>query len=271
MANLPAQALRRFDVRAMQPAVWVLLILAIVDVVVRIRSDGSFVDPFRIPLLAAAAAPFVFAAAVVYSAPADRRLVWGALALASTELLVVLAHILQPPWLSLGVISDAVAVVRRVGPLISVAGLVLIGVALGGLRSRLALAAAGVGAAVFVLGSLWSLARLLEPSSDLQLPFDQVVITFVAPLVTVGWAFVAGAAFDRGMRLMTLGAALIVSLAALDTVLAALSLRDPLADYGFVLTIIRMVNLAAWAALVAGALTELRPPDPETAAPEVSA
>lgn len=266
MSDLTSHGPRGFDVRAAPLAVWLLVGLALLDVVIRFRSGGSFSDPARIPSLVLVAAPFLFAAAVVYAAPTNKRILWGAVVLALAELVGLMSVVLRPPWLDLGSVSEAAVLIGRLSTFVTLVGLITLGVGLGGLHSRLALLAAAVGGSVFVLGQAWSAARLLDPASDLALPFDQIIILFFAPLVTVGWAFVAGAGFDRGLLFIPTAAALIVGYAAVNTIVIALSLTSPETDFGLLVAIATPVQLMVWGSLIWGGLTESGPRAEDTGA-----
>jgi hypothetical protein len=260
MSQLTAQAqrLREFDYRTVPAGSWIFLGLAIVDVFARVTTPSRGVALTDLPSLLIVAGPLLLAAAVLYANPADRRIVWGSIVFAAAEILIVVATLAAPERIGQNALSDLSTLLFRLSyPLVPIA-LLIIGIGLGGLRSGYALTAGAIGLVIYAISEsryLGQLPQLLAAG----MPMDAAVTGIIGPLATVGWAFIAGAAFDRGFRLMAAGAGLIVLAAALTTVLTVLNLTNPTTDFGLLSAVFQLVNVVAWACLIVGVLLELRP------------
>ncbi|MDQ3657972.1 MAG: hypothetical protein M3457_23220, partial [Chloroflexota bacterium] len=247
MAQVAFARMRAFDVRTIGPVVWVLLAIAVADVSLRIQSASTFLGPLAIPGAVMLAAPFVFAAAVAYVAPADRRFLYGAIAIAVKEFLAILQILFGPRFLGIEAASDIVRVVGDAGWLFTLVGLLLIGRALGGVRSRRGWAAVAFGIGVFVLSDAWNASRLISNPALWELfSIEQIVIGFVGPSLVIGWAYVLGAGLDRGLRWIPLGTALILGLTAADVLLVLLSLTGPDTDFELINAVSTLIQLLAW-------------------------
>lgn len=248
--------LRTGDIRSIPIGVWPLLGLAIADVILRLQSRDRLLELTELASLFVVAAPFAFAAAVVYVAPADRRFVLGAIAMAVPELLIVLEMLLTPGFVNLLQDIEWTRLRVDVGWILSLGGLLLTGLALGGVKTRLGWAVVAVGAALFLIGVAWYASYVAANPLPEGLPIEYLPISLLAGSVVVGWAYLLGAALERGLRAITIGAVLILGLAALNVVSTVFPTAVPQSDFGALLTL-TVVHLTAWVALIVGALTEL--------------
>ncbi len=269
MSGITLQRWRSFDYRVVPTMAWLLLGLAALDFVVRF-ADGAF-NPWFVPSQLGSAAVFVFAAALLVSNRPTSLIAVGGLALAVPALfqlgraaLVDLAPQLLP--------LDLLDTVGAFTWLLTLGGLLAIGVAVGGIHARVGFGALMVGVAVSLAGVAWSLSNL-QPFVE-SMPAWQFVSNLGGPWVVAGWAFVLGAAIERRFPVIAAGAAIIVALDAwniLTTYLAPflttyLAPFGPGTNFDLVNAVTGSILLAAWAMLVAGALTELRQPSPRQAA-----
>ena len=241
--------LREGDIRAVPVAVWPFLILLIAAVVLPLEMRQL---PFTLQTLlqvAVAAAPLAFATAVASTAPIDRRFLVAATAIAVPEILRVAQLLGQR--LNLLTDFDWIGFPLNLTWLLTVGGLVLLGIALGGLGSRIGWAAVAVGVVWFVIDDIqiaqyWA-ANPLSP--DISLPPEMVPLSFLGGLVTVAWAFLLGVGLEHGYRAIALGAGITVAIAYYSLIVLPLLLPEPgTGDLSLLNLGSTVVRLCAWLA-----------------------
>jgi hypothetical protein len=249
--------LREGDIRSVPVAVWPFLILLIADVVLSVQARYDTIDLQNGLELAYTVAPLAFATAVAWGAPIDRRFLIAATAIAVPEIIRLLPLLLQNvlhifmgyDWSALP--ASTVAWVSLL------LGAILLGVALGGIRTRAAWALVAVAGAWFVIHDIRVAANMADNPypEGFPVPLDWVVLPYVYGLVFVGWAFVSGAAFEHGLRAVALGAGVMFALAVYgDAAWLFLTPESPNTPLNLGVSLVR---LFAWVALIYGALTEI--------------
>jgi hypothetical protein len=255
------ESLERFLNFRVHPAVWLLLALAVLYFTLAIVVGGfafvSWLGAF------AGAGAFVFAAAVVLVAADRRLLVAGAVSLCVPPALLFARRLATQVVPQLAA-ADLLEVPSAVGWLFTMGGALAIGLAVGGVRSRLGWAAValGIGAAFTLV--LWQLSNLLAVYADwppaLQPPLNWS-LSLLGSLVWIGWGYLLGAGFSAGLRWLVVGVTAIFLGVVLDFAAVPLVTADtqPLFDQ-FALPAFQLLSIASWAALVASAFVELKSP-----------
>jgi len=253
--------MRTGDIRSVPLAVWPFLALWIADIYLRMSGGGpfggsSFGEITRLPGVILTSAPLLFATAVAFVAPADRRILWAAALIAVPEAANVLV-MAWSTWVSF-IGDDLQPVAGSITAVVQAAGLVLLGVALGGLRSRLGriiLIAALIYYAYAIVRNGLNLSSIASTSEQ-----DFPLIWYIAPLfggtALVGWAYLLGAAIDNRRPALALGSALLV----LPVLIGAIA--DPFFSSAYPLIpqlpfAIPWLQATAWIALIYGVFREL--------------
>jgi hypothetical protein len=264
---------RTGDIRSIPIAVWPFLILLLANVWLTVT---DFNRPDSVPLSNfLSLAPLVFATAVAYVFPRDRRFLIGAAALALPEIVRTLQLIFAENFSLSAAISAAIDLnwlANVSGWIFEAGGLLLFGMALGGIRTRVGWIAVAVGLALFVISRIEYAFNLAgNPLVVETMPAADLALGFLAGSAVVGWAFLLGAALERGSRALSIGAGILVAIYVVDQ---ALMLVYVLLEPGTTLMpttwFFSGLRLVAWAALIYGALTELprardaRENEPET-------
>ena len=248
--------MRAGDIRSIPVGVWPLLGLALLDVFFRAQQLGPSFTGLQAISAAMAAAPFLFAAAAVYVSPVDRRFVYGALALAYVELLAVVGMLFAPARLNVAAWEDIDRFLGLAGWLMTLGGLLLVGLAIGGVRTRFGLASVALGAVLFLFAEV-QVATLGLPAlaAEFGMPIEQVLVSYLAPLVIIGWAYLLGAALDNQRRFLAVGAGIRVALSVVGVLFVIVN-PAPGTDFAPVTLLMTLAGFVGWAALIAGALTE---------------
>ena len=150
---------RSVDVRSIRWPVWLMLGLAVAYVVYRVSNPA-----FSVVSTIAGAGPFLFAAAVLFVEPFDRRFKYGAAAIALYYGLYF-GDLLPPyalPNVEVPMLGDVTDGLRNLRFLLLIGGFAAIGVALGGLRSRDGWVVLATGGVLAVLASGWQLVNPVE-------------------------------------------------------------------------------------------------------------
>lgn len=259
-----AMVARPASLRAIPWATWVLLAVAALVLV------GWFVKAGPQLGILTIAAPVVFAAAVVYAAPADRRFTWAALALAADPVIRTIWNYLPEAvftyapgdWRNAAFfLQDMGPIARDVASVLTIVGLGLLGLALGRARTRLSAAIVGVGVVVAIVHAILiadSFSAMSYPPGD-STPIVMLARgILISTLTVVAWAFVFAAALESRRKLMAIGTGLLFVITVLNYVTP---LRETLLgnDWVALLTAIVAVHLIGWALIVLAALRgELR-------------
>ena len=233
MSGLPTRRFalpERDELRSASPWVWVLLLLAAVQMATRIHvADLTLSNPYSFTnVIAVLLAPIalVIAAALTFVAPRERVIQVAALGLALPQV-IELVRLLVPR------IEDAIGqsaawdllpqrlyewtdALSSVTWVLTLAGLLALAVYIGGVRSRagwlivlgsavLAVALAGV-----QLSNWLSLVDqigdgLILAGSDRPSLLD-LALGFASQLVIVGWGYLLAVAYEKRMRLLAVGA-----------------------------------------------------------------
>jgi hypothetical protein len=263
LTQLAAQRVREFDYRTVPIATWICLGFAALELVARFTGPDPSIPLADVPSLVLSLGPLLWAAAIFYARPADSRIRWGAALIATAEIVYVVTLFVAPERVGQNPLYDALDLVRWLP--VTPAGLFLVGIWLGGLRSRYAVGAAVIGLVFYAIGEFEYLGRA-QALVDAGIPLELIIRGFIGPVEIVAWAFVAGAALQRGMQWLAVGSAMIVVWSALNTIVTLLVVASPATDFGLLAAVFLLVNAAAWSALIYGALTELpRMPVPEEA------
>jgi hypothetical protein len=210
-----AAAARPGSMRDIRWPVWVLVALAALVVVYGLTQSGLQIGSFTF------AAPLLFAAAVVYVAPADRRFTWAAVLIALMPVVLIITGWLPDFWFDTvpGDWKNATPLLMDLGDLavqiarvLGFVGLALLGLALGSVRTLASAAIIGIGLLFAVFQMVGFLGSPIE-----GMPIDLTVRSLVFPtLYIVGWAFVFAAALESRRTLMTVGTGLTFALIAFD-------------------------------------------------------
>ncbi len=244
---------RPTSLRAVPWTVWVLLALAALIVV------RGFTQTVVQPLgTLAFAAPVLFAAAVIFVAPKDRRFVWAALFLAATPAVNLIANTLPGVWQSVApgewknavpLLIDLGSVAHDVATLLAIIGLGVLGLALGGVRSFMSVLILGFGVLVAVLNVIWVGAHPIEEFPLFELARSVAYST----LYVMGWAFVFAAALESLRSLTLIGSGLLFANVVINALLLWWSPGQG-ANTDFLYLVISLPSLAGWLLLIYGAL-----------------
>jgi hypothetical protein len=234
-------------------AVWVLLAIAV----------GLFAYMFTRPGFTpigalATVAPVVFAAAVVYVRPLDKRFVWAALFLAATPAIGLFAGVVPDAWFTYMpgdwkngtlLIRDLAQLAQDVARLLGLIGLFLFGLALGGVRSFVSFLILALGAAIALGNLTWTFSHSIDGFPL----FDLAKSVTYATLHAVGLAFVFAAAVESLRNLTMIGSGLLFLNAVISAVLLWWTI-GPDANLDLLSLILGGTTLLGWLALIAAAL-----------------
>ena len=251
---MKVEAVARFgSLRAVPWLAWLLLVLGVLYFV------RGLLPPGFSPLSSlAGAGPIFFAAAVVFVAPRDRRFTWAALALGVPPIVSLLADWTPIVWQQVApgdwvnavpLLYDLGSVAIGVATIIGLAGLFLLGLALGGVRAFLSVVILAAGVVVALADLTWFFAHPVE-----QLPVLQAARSVIYPTLNVlGWGFVFAAALESLRSLTLVGTGLVASNVVVRAVLAWWTI-GPDANTDLLTLIIAGPLLVGWLAMTAGAL-----------------
>jgi hypothetical protein len=233
---------------------WVLLALAVGGLVYDVIQPGGF----QLISALAGTGPLVFAAAILFVDPPDRRFTWAALALAATPVIGLLSAVVPEAvftyapgdWKnSTPLLRDLGGFAREIGWVFGLIGLGLLGVALGGVRSRVSLLILAVGAALALANVVSYLVNFPEGFPLLTLATN-FVSSVLYPLLV---AFVFAAAVESRRSLTLIGAGLVLLNTVMGEVIQWMTI-GPDANLDLLSLIFGGTMLLAWLAYIAGAL-----------------
>ena len=180
---------------------WLLLGLAVVYVALVARNEWFTVAPTL-----AGAAPFVFGAAMSWAAPQDRRFVFGTWAIVTSGVLHFIVALVDLQSSSpMPLLADVANGLNDASWLLEAVGVVLIGLALGGIRSNGGWTVFWLGVAVGLIGVGWV---TMDAVANVG-PFD-VLIAAAAQGLPVAWGYLAAAAVDARRRWFAVGGLLML-------------------------------------------------------------
>jgi hypothetical protein len=239
------------------PAVWALLALFAVMVVARhIRpllmlgrpDDHLLTTGDVLPAL-----PILFAAAVVFAVPRRRLLVVGAMVMAVTAALTIGARFVVLP-------EGASAMGHLVVAGLFVAGPLLFGHGLGGVRSRPGVVVVVLALALAIVSAI-NAVTVGSTVLEADIPFGPLIVAsgVMAQFVILSWGYVLAAALSRGAKLIATGAALMILMhGPLSLVVDVLARQQPPGSVvPGVGTVFLVLTVVAWVALIAGVFREV--------------
>jgi hypothetical protein len=250
--NVEAVA-RPKSVRDIPGAVWLLLAIA-GALAVRVFTGPGW----TIFSVLATPGPVLFAAAVIYARPADRRFVWAALALAATPAVGLLVQVL-PEFVFRNAPGDwknASALLGDVGQLagdvaryLGLLGLALLGLAFGGVRSFVSFLIMLLGLALAIGSVIWTFAHPIDgfPLYELGKSVGYAV------LHVLGLAFVFAAAVESLRNFSMVGAGFLF----LNTVIGAVLLWwtiGPGTNIDLLSFVLGATSLLGWIGLIVAPL-----------------
>jgi hypothetical protein len=245
---------RPISVRDIPWATWALLALALGRLVYGVIQPGGF----QLISALAGTGPLVFAAAVVYVNPPDRRFKWAALALAATPVIGLLSAVVPEAVFTYApgdwknatpLLLDTGRFAGEIGWVLGLIGLGLLGMALGGVRSLGSLLILTVGAALALANVASFLNVLVEGFPVLDLARSLVS----AVLHPLGLAFVFAAAVESRRSLTLIGAGLVLLNTVMGEVLQWVTI-GPDANLDLLSLMFGGTTLLGWLAYTAGAL-----------------
>ncbi len=247
---------------------WLLLALALVVFTQQI--SVSYDELAGVLPGLAVAAMVVFVAVVFQLYEANRLLTAGALLLTVEPIVMLAVLLLWGTWNVVGDWGDAVYFAARLAVgsawIFTAVGMVVIGVALGGVRTRLGWAMVGLGVLLAAVGVTQYL-LIVASGGAASVPALDILLGFAHQAVLIAMGYLLGAAVDRGFRFMALGAALQLLQVAALFALNGLVPATPDAQQGITLVwIVDLIAFAAAVALILGALRELPILRPHTVA-----
>ena len=180
---------------------WLLLALAVVYVALVGRNEWFTVAPTL-----GGAAPFVFGAAMIWAAPQDRRFVYGTWAIVAAGVMHLLVALVDlQSSVSMPLLADVARWLNEATWLLEAVGVVLIGLALGGIRTAVGWTVFWLGVAVGLIGVGWV---TMGAATNVG-PFD-VLIAVAAQVLPVAWGYLAAAAVDARRRWFAVGGLLML-------------------------------------------------------------
>src|SRR3954452_5814870 len=260
----------RAHLRLVSRWVWALLALAVLWIVVAMISTSSFtVQNLYASFIAAT--PAIFAAALMYVAPHERRIQFAAFcfALPIAVNLVIGGGILlsaqsmgsdyaylAPRLMGAG---DAFSLISWAFPIIAMFALASY---IGPSLTRRGWMIVGIVTVVAIIQAIRILASTFEVIVD-----GHVIASMLAQTIWIAWAYLLAVALDRRMRFFSLAAAAYLASAVLSQVAFSVFL-DQLSDPSgaatqAVLAALWVLGVVSWAGLLVGILREL--PRGETA------
>lgn len=228
---------------------WVLLVIAAALFVRVITSPGSG------PIAALATpAPVVFAAAVIYARPADRRFLWAALALAATPAVGLFAQLMPElvfryapgDWKNASaLLNDVAAIAGDIARYLGLLGLGLLGLAFGGVRSFVSFLIILLGVALAISSLIWTFAHSIDgfPLYELGKSLGYAV------LHVLGLAFVFAAAVESLRNFSMVGTGFLF----LNTVIGAVLLWwtiGPGTNVDLLSIVLGATSLLGWVGLI---------------------
>lgn len=237
-------AQRPRGLRDIRPISWVLIGLSILFTGLSAENSWSSVAPTL-----AGAAPLVFGAAVMWAAPQNRRFYYGTWALiAATVLRLLTVYLAGRLAADVPLLADLPRWLTEAAWVLEFIGLVVLGLALGGLRSR-------AGWTLFWIGVLVGLMAVAWVTTHPALEADPIgaLLTAAAQAVPVAWGYLAAAGLDARRRGFAVGGSLMLAYLGLTFMLLWFPLgpdiNPDLVTFG--LGVLRFV---AWVALILGAI-----------------
>jgi hypothetical protein len=181
---------------------WMLLGVATLYVAIVARNEWITVAPTL-----GGAAPFVFAAAMTWATPRDRRLIFATWAIVAAGVAHLLVLLLDPQSSSTTpLLADAAHWLNQATWVLESVGVVMIGLALGGIRSAVGWTVFWLGVAVGVIGV--GLVTMRAPANIG--PFD-VLLGTAAQVLPMAWGYLAAAAVDARRRWFAVGGLLMLA------------------------------------------------------------
>ena len=255
--------MRTGDIRSVPLTFWLFAILTGLYGYLLVTSYTIEALSYGLSLIPALA-PLVFAAAMAWVAPADRRYLWGAAFIAAAELprLVEMAlarfAAFQFDW-GVGITPSSLTWG------LELIGVALIALAIGGIKERRNWLWPVLGLGVFLIGDIenaafWASNPYPEEELGFVYPPLLIAVSFVAGLTIVAWSYLLGAAVEHGRRLFAVGAGIFVALSAFglfDELIYGLfppTISPAVSPFFLALTV---VNAVAWVAMILGALREV--------------
>jgi hypothetical protein len=227
-----------------------MVLLAVIFVTTTLNSG----NPSLVGMLAGLA-PFLFAATVTYMKPSEPRFLYAAVLIGVGRGLAVLATLIAGQGVVRGDLANLMFdVVAFIDTPIQVAGVVLLGVAAGGVHSRYGLTVVGIGVLLAIIKTVWYFINVVPTLTGILSSVEIVQSLLLSPLFPIAWAFLVAAAFDARTRFLLLGSLVLLALEAVVVVLTMAS-PGPTADFGTIRLIVDVLQLAGWLLL---ALSPLR-------------
>jgi len=230
-SNPPIQS---WSLRSLPPLTWAMVLLGLIFVTTTINSGNR-----SLLGMLAGLAPFLFAATVTYMKPSDARFLYGAVLIGVGRGLTVLATLIANQQVLRGELAqmtfDTVALVHAPEQAVRT---LLLGLAAGGVPTRIGLGMLGFGVLLAAAALVW------------QVVNDDVGLSVVrATIFPIAWAYLAGAAFESRRRLLLLGSLVLLALEVTILVIAAMNL-GPQTDFGPINLAIDIIQLAGWLLLI---------------------
>jgi hypothetical protein len=203
--------------------------------------------------------PFLFAATVTYMKPSDQRFLYGAVLIGVGRGLDVLVQLIVAQSV---VVNELTSFLLQVAQLIEtplfLAGVVLIGLGAGSVRTRAGLAIVLVGLVVGLAKLVWSWSVSWAPFVE-GMPLGEIPIaTIGASLATsfvysLAWAFVLAASFESKRRLLLLGSLIFAALDVLSVALSIANMTEE-ADAARLFLVLGVASLIGWLILAVSPL-----------------
>ena len=240
--------------RAVPWSTWLFAALAVLYGAVRLVDSAAFSPLATLVDLS----PLIFAAAVAYARPADRRFRWAAWAIAGYVVLPFMLRLITDLVFSYvpGDLSNAALLVRDVlGPTtwlanaLLIVGVAVFGIALGGVRSAFGGTIVVMGGFVAAGNLTWFFAHPIEEVPLLDIVMG-AMFSAATPLV---WAFVFAAAVDAVRSLLIVGSGLLFANVVVNAVLLWWA-PGPGTNFDLLLLLGGGLVLGGWLALATGAL-----------------
>ncbi len=242
-----------------RPALWLLLALLVFVVAARhlppLFLVGRLNDVILTPSDVLTGMPVLLAAATALVASGRRLLLAGASLVAAATVLSSIGRL--APLLS----SDVTLSLNILAAPLLVAGLLLFGHGLGGVRSPLGVTIVFAGLVMALLAAALAIAWGLPLLGAGGIGPALLASSAIQQFTYLGWAYVLAAAVERRARLIATGAGLLILLPVAELALGEFARRQ---QPGFEMPVAGMVflvlSLAAWAALIVGIIREVDDP-----------
>ena len=256
--------MRTGDIRSVPLAFWLFGFLTLLYAYLLV-ADPPVDSADDVLTLLIIVAPLVFATAIAWAAPVDRRFLWGAAFIAASAV----PNLIEMALARFAFSSFDWGIGLRPSSAtwgLELIGVVFIALAIGRIQQRRNWLWPLLGLAIFVIGDVenafyWAGNPFPEEELGVAYPIASIAITFIGGLTVLSWSYLLGSAIEHGRQLFAIGAGIFVALSAFglvnEIVYSFLYPNPETADFTYTSLFFSSVRAAGWVALIVAALTDV--------------